>query len=116
MATTSTTLHSHQTRRQNALADIHFASIAEGDLTPSEDESPEERAIELETAQSAIGISIGRQQTRLTSPKTPAAEKAAALDETEDGAFFDSWQETTDAALEPKTTPRTETGKPSQQP
>ncbi|KAI2480006.1 hypothetical protein Ptr902_08187 [Pyrenophora tritici-repentis] len=115
MATTSTTLHSHQTRRQNALADIHFASIAEGDLTPSEDESPEERAIELETAQSAIGISIGRQQTRLTSPKTPAAEKAAALDETEDGAFFDSWQETTDAALEPKTTPRTETGKPSQQ-
>ncbi|KAK1907056.1 hypothetical protein P3342_006244 [Pyrenophora teres f. teres] len=115
MATTSTTLPSHQTRRQNALADIHFASIAEGDLTPSEDESPEERAIELETAQSAIGISIGRQQTRLTSPKTPAAEKAAALDETEDGAFFDGWQEATDAALEPKTRPRTETSKPSQQ-
>jgi len=105
---------SHQARRQNALADIHFASIAEGDLTPSEDESPEERAIELETAQSAIGISIGRQQTRLTSPKTPAAEKAAALDETEDGAFFDGWQEATDATLEPKTIPRSETSTPTQ--
>jgi len=116
MATTFTTSPGHQTRRQNALADIHFASIAEGDLTPSEDESPEERAIELETAQSAIGISIGREQTRLTSPKTPAAEKAAALDESEDGAFFDGWQEATDSALDPKTPPHTENGIPTRKP
>ena len=53
------------------------------DLTPSEDESPDERQFQLENVQSAIGISIGQQQTRLTSPKTPAAEKAAALDETD---------------------------------
>ncbi|XP_014555098.1 hypothetical protein COCVIDRAFT_17241 [Bipolaris victoriae FI3] len=94
---------SSQPRRQNALAEIQFASIIDGDLTPSEDETPEERALELETVQSAIGVSIGRQQTRLTSPKTPAAEKAAALDATEDGAFFDGWQEATETSPERKT-------------
>jgi hypothetical protein len=94
-------------RHQNALADIQFASIIDGDLTPSEDESAEERALQLEEAQSAIGISIGEQQTRLTSPKTPAAEKAAALDDTEGGFPFDSF----DASVEPieheTATPRT---------
>jgi hypothetical protein len=80
--------------RQNALAEIQFASIIhDDDLTPSEDESPEERSLELETVQSAIGISIGQQQTRLTSPKTPAAEKAAALDETDGGFFFEGFNE-----------------------
>lgn len=77
--------------RQNALADIHFASIVDADLTPSEDETPDERTLQLETVQSAIGVSIGQQQTRLTSPKTPAAEKAAALEESDGGAFFDGW-------------------------
>ncbi|KAL1800968.1 hypothetical protein ACET3X_001310 [Alternaria dauci] len=108
MAETSAASATHA-RRQSALADIQFASIVDDDLTPSEDESPEERAFELETAQSAIGVSIGKQQTRLTSPKTPAAEKAAALDETEDGAFFDGWQEATDSTPElNKATPSTE--------
>ncbi|KAF2792446.1 hypothetical protein K505DRAFT_326142 [Melanomma pulvis-pyrius CBS 109.77] len=74
----------------SALADIQFASHVDADLTPSEDEiTPEEQALELETLQSAIGVSIGHQQTRLTSPKTPAAEKAAALDEAEGGGLFD---------------------------
>jgi hypothetical protein len=81
------------TRRQNALADIQFASIIDDDLTPSEDESPEERSLQLETVQSAIGISIGRQQTHLTSPKTPAAEKAAALDETDGGFLFEGFED-----------------------
>ncbi|KAJ4360254.1 uncharacterized protein N0V89_000814 [Didymosphaeria variabile] len=79
--------------RQNALADIHFASIVDGDLTPSEDETPEERTLQLETVQSAIGVSIGQQQTRLTSPKTPAAEKAAALEESDGGALFEGWEQ-----------------------
>ncbi|RAR08932.1 phosphatidylcholine-sterol O-acyltransferase-like protein [Stemphylium lycopersici] len=102
MAESPTTTPSNHTRRQNALASIQFASIVDDDLTPSEDETAEERALELETAQSAIGVSIGQQQTRLTSPKTPAAEKAAALDATEDGAFFDGWQEATEASPERK--------------
>jgi hypothetical protein len=81
------------TRRQHALADIQFASIVDDDLTPSEDESAEERALQLENVQSAIGISIGREQTRLTSPKTPAAEKAAALDEIDGGGLFDGFED-----------------------
>ncbi|OAG04166.1 uncharacterized protein CC84DRAFT_1188618 [Paraphaeosphaeria sporulosa] len=82
----------HQSR-QNALADIHFASIMDADLTPSEDETPYERTLQLETVQSAIGISIGQQQTRLTSPKTPAAEKAAALEDSDGGALFEGWEQ-----------------------
>lgn len=73
--------------------------MVDGDLTPSEDETPEERRLELETVQSAIGVSIGQQQTRLTSPRTPAAEKAAALDEGDGGALFDGWEQ----SLEPST-------------
>ncbi|KAF1844116.1 uncharacterized protein K460DRAFT_157864 [Cucurbitaria berberidis CBS 394.84] len=88
------------TRRQNALADIQFASVLDEDLTPSEDETPEEQRLQLETVQSAIGVSIGRQQTRLTSPKTPAAEKAAALEETDGGVLFDGWEEAGDGIAE----------------
>ncbi|KAL6706034.1 hypothetical protein ACN47E_006136 [Coniothyrium glycines] len=82
------------TRRQHALVDSQFASVADDDLTASEDDTPDEQLLELETVQSAIGVSIGQQQTRLTSPKTPAAEKAAALEATEDGLFFDGWDQT----------------------
>lgn len=77
-------------RRPNALADIHDASIADGELTQSEDETAEELHLELESVQSAIGVSIGEQQTRLISSKTPAAEKAAALDETHAGRLFEA--------------------------
>ena len=41
-----------------------------------------------EDAQSVIGFSISKAQTRLTSPRTPAAEKAAAL-ASMDGVLFD---------------------------
>ncbi|KAF2677689.1 hypothetical protein K458DRAFT_446846 [Lentithecium fluviatile CBS 122367] len=79
--------------RPHALAQIQFASMGDADLTPSEDETPEEKALQLETVQSAIGVSIGQQQTRLTSPKTPAAEKAAALDDTDGGVLFEGWED-----------------------
>jgi hypothetical protein len=96
------------THRQNALADIQFASIInDDDLTPSEDESPEERSLLLETVQSAIGISIGQQQTRLTSPKTPAAEKAAALDETDGGFLFEGFEDRIEPAGDRPVTQRT---------
>lgn len=94
------------TRRQNALADIQFASILDGDLTPSEDDSPDERLQQLESAQAAIGVSIGQQQTRLVSPKTPAAEKAAALDETDGGGLFDGWEDTADPTPDLRASPR----------
>lgn len=41
-----------------------------------------------EEARTAIGVSIGREQTRFTSPRTPANEKAAAIDR--EGGFFGS--------------------------
>lgn len=94
------------TRRQNALADIQFASIVDDDLTPSEDESPEEQLLQLETVQSAIGISIGEQQTRLTSPKTPAAEKAAALDEIDGGGLFEGFEDRIETAAHQPPIPR----------
>ncbi|KAJ8116882.1 hypothetical protein OPT61_g1791 [Boeremia exigua] len=93
-------------RRQNALADIQFASILDDDdLTPVEsgDETEQERKLELETVQSAIGVSIGQQQTRLTSPKTPAAEKAAALEDIEGGALFDGWEQQATAVIDART-------------
>ncbi|KAH7407096.1 hypothetical protein DE146DRAFT_419091 [Phaeosphaeria sp. MPI-PUGE-AT-0046c] len=94
------------TRRQNALAEIQFASIVDDDdLTPSEDESPEER-LALEEVQSAIGVSIGRQQTRLLSPKTPAAEKAAALDEIDGGGLFDGFEDRLDTPADGPATPQ----------
>lgn len=42
-----------------------------------------------EEVQTVIGVSISRAQTRLMSPKTPAAEKAAALEDFDRGAYFD---------------------------
>ncbi|CAO2652375.1 Nn.00g006580.m01.CDS01 [Neocucurbitaria sp. VM-36] len=100
MSETATESANHDTRRQNALADIQFASVADDDLTPSEDETPEESRLQLETVQSAIGVSIGEQQTRLTSPKTPAAEKAAALDETDGGVLLDGWEDAGDGSAD----------------
>ncbi|KZM18317.1 hypothetical protein ST47_g10536 [Ascochyta rabiei] len=93
-------------RRQNALADIQFASMLDdAELTPVEsgDETEQERRLELETVQSAIGVSIGKQQTRLTSPKTPAAEKAAALDDVDGGALFDGWEQHATAVMDART-------------
>ena len=54
------------------------------------EEADEEIGNEMpeEDAQSVIGFSISKAQTRLTSPRTPAAEKAAAL-ASMDGGLFD---------------------------
>ncbi|KAH7109854.1 hypothetical protein B0J11DRAFT_544775 [Dendryphion nanum] len=105
MEGTNTTTATRRVNRQSALADIQFASIVDPDLTPSEDETPDEREFQLETVQSAIGVSIGQEQTRLTSPKTPAAEKAAALDDADGGALFEGWQQSFDETIEQSTTP-----------
>ena len=70
--------------RPRALETISYNSILAGDIaTSSDDELPDPVA---EEAQTAIGVSIGQQQTRLTSPKTPAVEKQAAIEEA--GGFF----------------------------
>ena len=70
-----------------ALAEINYNSIIAADRnTSDEDDAPEIPEIPEEDAQKAIGVSISREQTRLTSPRTPAVEKAAAIERA--GGFF----------------------------
>lgn len=70
--------------RPRALESISFNSITASDnATSSEDETQVGAAEDVRTA---IGVSIGQEQTRLTSPKTPAIEKQQAIDEA--GGFF----------------------------
>lgn len=80
---------SNQGTRQNALAQIGFNSLTEysDSNNGSDDDSKDVRDSSQENAQAVISISIGHAQTRLTSPQTPAAEKAAALEDVEGGSI-----------------------------
>lgn len=70
-----------------ALADINYNSLIAADKNTSSDEDGADDAeLAAEDVQTAIGVSIGREQTRLTSPQTPAVEKAAAIERK--GGFF----------------------------
>lgn len=74
-------------QRPRALADISYNSlISDAGTTSSEDERSDLRRIPSEEAQGLFDVSIGREQSRLTSPRTPAVEKAAAIDQA--GGFF----------------------------
>ncbi|KAF2011101.1 hypothetical protein BU24DRAFT_377942 [Aaosphaeria arxii CBS 175.79] len=107
MADSTTQSATPRTGRQTALAEIQFTSLTDTDLTSSEgDETPDEKEFQLDSVQSAIGVSIGEQQRYLISPKTPAAEKAAALDEIDGGAFFGSWSQSQEAVNEQDVTPQ----------
>lgn len=90
-------LHSPE-RRPRALADIHYNSIVNDTVTSSEDEGSEVRRIAPAEAQSLVGVSLGRAQTRLILPQTPAAEKQAAIEE--QGGFFGGPQIQDDVDLE----------------
>ena len=73
--------------RPRALQSIGFNSIVPSDAgTSSEDEEDDAPDAGVDEVRSAIGISIGQEQTRLTSPKTPAVEKQAAIEQA--GGFF----------------------------
>ncbi len=70
-----------------ALQSIQYNSIVASDAAiSSEDEGQDASQIPEEDAQTAIGVSISRQQTQLASPKTPAVVKAAAIENA--GGFF----------------------------
>ncbi len=62
--------------------------LGQGGSFPEEAEEEIGNDMPEEDAQSVIGFSISKAQTRLTSPRTPAAEKAAAL-ASMDGGLFD---------------------------
>ncbi|KAF2433645.1 hypothetical protein EJ08DRAFT_647319 [Tothia fuscella] len=71
----------------SALRDIQYGSIVDSDdASLSEDDRGDGTAEVAE--ERVIGFSISRAQTRLASPKTPAMEKAAAMEER--GGFFDN--------------------------
>ncbi|KAH0149140.1 hypothetical protein KCU82_g13232, partial [Aureobasidium melanogenum] len=98
--------HPSPERRPRALADIHYNNIINDTATSSEDEAPEIRAIAPAEAQSLVGVSLGRAQTHLILPHTPAAEKQAAIDE--QGGFFGGPQIQDDADLEDDDAPTQE--------
>lgn len=84
--------HPHPTM-PNALAGIRYNTMNHSDVsTPSDDESASPHDFPPEDAQSLVGVSIGQAQTHFTSPTTPAAEKAAAMDDLMDGPFGDTSQ------------------------
>ena len=65
-----------------------FQSIVPSDYGESDqEESRADAAIPEEDANAVVGVSISREQTRLMSPRTPAAEKAAAMDKALSGMF-----------------------------
>lgn len=68
-------------------------------------------------AQSLMELSLGQAATRIKSAMTPAAEKAAAMDQLDDGGYFDSDTETPPAEYYADTdsgqrSPMDEAGKP----
>ncbi|RAL59748.1 hypothetical protein DID88_000377 [Monilinia fructigena] len=92
----------------NKLLDPSTSNTIAADQTEHSDEFSDEVEtmaiphISDEDAQSIIGVSLSHAASRLKSSRTPAAEKAAAMDNLE-GGYFDSDPETP-PAVEPKTT------------
>ena len=76
---------------------IHTARSDNSSPDDIQDVSP----MEEEELQSAIGVSISRAQTRLTSPQTPAVEKVAAM-EGMGGLFDGSPEDETDEPIVPE--------------
>ncbi|KAK4505742.1 hypothetical protein PRZ48_003707 [Zasmidium cellare] len=86
MSTHTSELRDLETPRR-ALAELQYNSILADQGTSSDEESKDSAVTRNPNdAREAIGISIGREQTRLTSPSTPATEKAAAIESA--GGFF----------------------------
>lgn len=71
-----------------------FQSIVPSDYGESDQEDVRaDAALPEEDAHAVVGISISREQTRLMSPRTPAAEKVAAMERNEGGMFDGTGEE-----------------------
>ena len=75
-------------RRPRALKDIGYNSLIydTSNTSSGEDLSDVEGGIPLQDARRVFDVSLGPEQSRLTSPKTPAPEKAAVIEAA--GGFF----------------------------
>ncbi|KAJ9667237.1 hypothetical protein H2201_002758 [Coniosporium apollinis] len=104
VAASSNTNGMQRPSRPTALSETQYGLMTnDSDAGTPSDESSTEQQEEFPTddVQSLVGLSIGRAQTRLTSPKTPAAEKAAVLDDLDGGELFTSgWPVPVDGTLE----------------
>lgn len=69
--------------------DMNAVSLRQSDHDSDYDDKLMDDALPEDDIQSVIGVTISQAQARLTSPKTPAAEKAAAFEEINAGAPFD---------------------------
>ncbi len=80
-----------------------FSLPAPHELTEDSSDEPEDQGVSNmsnEDAQSLLEPAISRVATRLKSTRTPAIEKAAAMEELEGGGFCDSDSETSPAVAE----------------
>jgi pimeloyl-ACP methyl ester carboxylesterase len=92
----SATLHIDTTP---ALASINYNALVAPEKGASSDDEPHDAPqIPVEDVRSAIGVSISREQTRLTSAQTPAVEKAAAIERA--GGFFGATDGAADTLVE----------------
>ncbi|KAI1125213.1 hypothetical protein F5Y10DRAFT_13386 [Nemania abortiva] len=78
------------------IPDMQAPAIFDGDASPSDD-GDEPLDIDQDDVQSFIQPALSPVATRLTLPKTPAAEKAAAMDQLPGGGLFDIVENTTPA-------------------
>ena len=58
-------------------------------VTSDHGESDQDQEDVSEDISTVVGVSIGKEQTRLTSPMTPTAEKIAAMDDNGERGFFE---------------------------
>ena len=79
-------------------------SIARSDARYEESDSDEAPLTE-EEIQNTLGVSIGREQSRLLAPTTPAVEKVAALDSDRNWGFFDGTMDDEQEAEKDGSTP-----------
>ena len=69
--------------------DINALSLRQSDHESDYDDKVMDDAVPEDDIQSVIGVTISQAQARLMSPRTPAAEKAAAFKDINAGAPFD---------------------------
>lgn len=81
MATTTA-----RTAPPRALADVSLNRILAGTDTDVSSEDETAQGQEADDARTVVGVSLGQRQAVLASPRTPAVEKQAAIEE--EGGFF----------------------------
>ncbi|MCJ1374079.1 hypothetical protein MMC20_005309 [Loxospora ochrophaea] len=95
MAFTSPFGEQEQSLRLEIPKDIRALDPNESDIGDSDQDDYGKLSGDV---QSIVGVSIGREQTRLMSPDTPAAERAAAMDDVAGGGLFNGPEDLDGAA------------------